>query len=37
MLQLIGFLAVVYLGWASGIIPWMFLVTADVLTWLAYL
>jgi hypothetical protein len=37
MLQLIGFLVVVYVLWATGIIPLMLLLTADVLTWLALL
>jgi hypothetical protein len=35
MLQLIGFCAVVYLGWVSGIIQAMLLITAGVLTTVA--
>ena len=35
MLQLIGFCAVVYLGWISGIIQAMLLITAGVLTTVA--
>ena len=35
MLQLIGFCAVVYVGWISGIIQAMLLVTAGVLTTIA--
>jgi hypothetical protein len=35
MLQLIGFCAVVYLGWISGIIQAMLLITAGVLTTIA--
>jgi hypothetical protein len=35
MLQLIGFCAVVYLGWISGIIQACLLITAGVLTTIA--
>jgi hypothetical protein len=35
MLQLIGFCAVIYLGWVSGIIQAMLLITAGVLTTVA--
>ena len=35
MLKLIGFVAVVYLGWVSGIIQAMLLVTAGLLTTIA--
>ena len=35
MLKIIGFITVCYLGWTSGIIPWMFLQTAWLLTDLA--
>ncbi len=35
MLQLIGFCAVVYLGWISGIIQAMLLITAGLLTTVA--
>jgi hypothetical protein len=35
MLQLIGFCAVVYLGWVSGIIQAMLLITAGFLTTIA--
>jgi hypothetical protein len=35
MLQLIGFCAVIYLGWISGIIQAMLLITAGVLTTVA--
>jgi hypothetical protein len=35
MLKLIGFVAVVYVGWISGIIQAMLLVTAGLLTTIA--
>ena len=35
MLQLIGFVAVVYLGWTSGIIQTILLLTAGLLTTVA--
>lgn len=35
MLQLIGFCAVVYLGWISGIIQALLLITAGLLTTIA--
>ena len=35
MLQLIGFCAVVYLGWISGIIQTMLLITAGLLSTVA--
>jgi hypothetical protein len=35
MLKLIGILAVVYVGWAMGLIQTMLLVTAGVLTTIA--
>ena len=35
MLQLIGFCAVVYLGWISGIIQAMLLITAGLLSTVA--
>ena len=35
MLKLIGFTTICYLGWSSGVIPWMFLQTAWLLTDLA--
>ena len=35
MLQLIGFCAVVYVGWISGIIQAMLLITAGLLTTIA--
>jgi hypothetical protein len=35
MLKLIGIVAVVYLGWITGIIQTMLLVTAGVLTTIA--
>jgi len=35
MLKLIGFVAVVYLGWISGIIQAMLLITAGLLTTIA--
>ena len=35
MLKLIGFVAVIYLGWVSGIIQAMLLVTAGLLTTIA--
>ena len=35
MLKLIGIIAVVYLGWISGIIQAMLLITAGVLTTVA--
>ena len=35
MLKLIGFVAVVYLGWISGLIQAMLLVTAGLLTTIA--
>lgn len=35
MLKLIGFVAVIYLGWVSGIIQAMLLITAGLLTTIA--
>ena len=35
MLKLIGFVAVIYLGWVSGLIQAMLLVTAGLLTTIA--
>lgn len=35
MLKLIGFVAVIYLGWISGLIQAMLLVTAGLLTTIA--
>ena len=35
MLKLIGFVAVVYVGWISGLIQAMLLVTAGLLTTIA--
>ena len=35
MLKLIGFVAVVYIGWITGIIQTVLLVTAGVLTTIA--
>ena len=35
MLKLIGFVAVIYLGWISGLIQAMLLITAGLLTTIA--